>query len=231
MANSSFQYTTQFLTSIERTISRERLHRYLVAAHGNRVKALELYEFNVAISEALYGYLHGLEIAIKNAIHHELNRAYGTPHWYDCAPLSPHHQSKFLQEAKKKAGQNVPAGKVIAELAFAFWTGLVAHQYNWTIWVPHLHKAFPHAKTPRNHVFRRLEAIRNLRNRIAHHERILTSYRRLWAGHQSHITLPEISECAEWICPDTARWLAAKFRYTEAGVILLKVSTMGVNLA
>jgi hypothetical protein len=116
MANSSFQYTAQFLTSIERTISRERLHRYLVAADGDRVKALELYEFNVAISEALYGYLHGLEIAIKNAIHHELNRAYGTPHWYDCAPLSPHHQSKFLQEAKKKAGQNVPAGKVIAEL-------------------------------------------------------------------------------------------------------------------
>jgi len=230
MVNSSFQYTARFLTSIERTISRERLQPYLNAAHSNCVKAVELYEFNVAISEALYGYLHGLEIAIKNAIHHELNCAYGTPHWYDCAPLSPHHQSKFIQEAKKKAGQNVPAGKVIAELAFAFWTGLVAHQYNWTLWVPYLHKAFPHAKTPRNHVSRRLEAIRNLRNRIAHHERILTSQCCLRAGHQRYITLREISECAEWICPDTAKWLAAKFRYTEARTILGKVSTMEVHL-
>jgi hypothetical protein len=75
-----------------------------------------------------------------------------------------------------------------------------------------------------------MEKITHLRNRIAHHERILTSDRRLWAGHQSYLNLDEISECAEWICPDTARWLAGKFRYKDAGLILLKVSTMGVNL-
>ena len=60
---SSFEYTAQFLTSIERTISRERLKRYLGATQQHIVNALELYEHNVALSEALYGYLHGLEVA------------------------------------------------------------------------------------------------------------------------------------------------------------------------
>ena len=39
------------------------------------------------------------------------------------------------------------------------------------------------------------------------------------------------SASAEWICPETAQWLAEKFRYTEAGRILSKVSTMRVSLA
>ncbi len=50
MANPVFQYSAQFLVSIERTISKERLSRYLAATQGDTVKALELYEYNVALS-------------------------------------------------------------------------------------------------------------------------------------------------------------------------------------
>ncbi len=155
MAKFSFQYTAQFLASIERTISRERLNRYLAATQQDIVKALEFYEYNVALSEALFGYLHGLEIAVRNAIHHELTSAYGTPHWYVHAPLSTYHKDK-IKEAIQDAGQNTTAGKVIAELTFSFWTGLIAQRYHGTLWVPYLHRAFPNARKHRNYIHRRL---------------------------------------------------------------------------
>jgi len=166
---------------------------------------------------------------VRNAIHHELTQAYSTPRWYDSASLGAYHKDK-IKEAKANAGLNATPGKVIAELSFSFWTGLIAKQYHASLWTPYLRKAFPNTSLSRGRVFFRLETIKHLRNRLAHHERILTSRGELWAGYQRYIKLSDISECAEWICPDTARWLMAKFRYREAGMILLRVMTMGVNL-
>src|SRR6266850_2675703 len=227
---SSFEYTAQFLTSIERTISRERLKRYLVATQQRMVNALELYEYNVALSEALYGYLHGLEVAVRNAMHHSLTLGNRTPQWYDEASLTSYHQEKFIQKAKKEAGWNASAGKIIAELTLGFWTDLTAQAYHNTLWVPYLAQAFPHAKRHRKLIHQRLQLIRWLRNRIAHHEPILTSRNLIYTGHQSHISLPELVECAEWICPDTSEWLRIKSRYTQAEVILARVNTLGVTL-
>ena len=230
MSISNFQYTAQFLLSIERTVSKERLKRYLAATQQDTVKALELYEHNVALAEALYGYLHGLEVAIRNAIHHALTRGYNTPYWYDQAPLSFYHQDKFIKQAKLDAGSNASAGKVIAELMFGFWTDLVSNSYHWSLWVPHLSQAFPNATIPRKNVHKRLQTIRWLRNRIAHHEPILTSGNQIYAGHQQFITLADLNECAEWICLDTAGWLRTKFRYQQAGVILTQVNATGLTL-
>jgi hypothetical protein len=52
---------------MERTITLERLTRYLGAAGQNVSKALELYEYNVHLSEVLYGLLHGLGVAAQRA--------------------------------------------------------------------------------------------------------------------------------------------------------------------
>ncbi len=230
MSTSDFQYTRQFLLSIERTVSRERLKRYLCATHQDTVRAMELYEHNVALSEALYGYLHGLEVAVRNAIHNALTLSYNTPHWYDLAPLSFYHQDKFIGQAKRDAGLNAPAGKVIAELMFGFWTDLVSHSYHWSLWVPHVAQAFPNAGVHRRNVHRRLQSIRWLRNRIAHHEPILTSQNRIYTGHQQFITLAELNECTEWICLDTACWLKTRFRYQQAEAILNQLSSTGLTL-
>jgi hypothetical protein len=45
----------------------ERLSRYLSATGRDVPKALELYEYNVQLSEVLYGILHGLEVSVRNA--------------------------------------------------------------------------------------------------------------------------------------------------------------------
>ena len=62
-------YSTQLLSSIGRTITIERLSRYLSATGRDVPKALERYEYNVQLSEVLYGILHGLEVSVRNAEH------------------------------------------------------------------------------------------------------------------------------------------------------------------
>jgi hypothetical protein len=55
-------YSAQFFLSIERTVTKARLSRYLTASSQDFTQAVQLYEYNVQLSEALYGILHGLEV-------------------------------------------------------------------------------------------------------------------------------------------------------------------------
>jgi hypothetical protein len=92
-------------------------------------------------------------------------------------------------------------GRVVAELTFGFWTRLISRDYEKTLWVPYLHKALPHLPSRRDRiaVFNRLDSIRGLRNRIAHHEKILS--RNLGQDYE------DIVETIGWICPTTAAWI------------------------
>ncbi len=225
----SFVYTAQLLTSVERTVSRERLKRYLAATKNDMGRALRLYEANLALSETLYGVLHGVEITVRNAMHHDLTAGYKTEHWYDTAPLTPYLTIK-VNEAKRRAGGSpASAGKVVAELSFGLWTDLAAHRNHWLFWVPHLHKSFPNAPVRRPIIHGRLEDIRRLRNRIAHHEPILTSQNTVYVGHGKYLALSQIDECVGWVCADTAAWLKARSRFDLAVSILARVHATGIT--
>ena len=82
-----FEYTDQAVTAIEKSLSPERLARYISAAQGNKKRAIQLYERNTALSEALYGVIQGLEIALRNALHNTLRKELGRDDWYDHAGL------------------------------------------------------------------------------------------------------------------------------------------------
>lgn len=92
-----------------------------------------------------------------------------------------------------------------------------------------LSHAFPNTKLRRKFIHERLKAIQLLRNRISHHEPILTSRNTLYTGHD-FLTLAELLECVEWVCADTAQWIKAEFRYAEAERILDAVKATGVSL-
>lgn len=222
-------YSPAFLVSIERTITRERLTRYLGATGQNLSKALELYEYNVQLSEVLYGLLHGLEVTVRNAEHHALTASYGTPTWYDAAPLSPHWQEQ-LDKAKAKPGVNKKPGKVVAELTFGFWVELLSKPNHNVLWMGRkLSAAFPNTTLKRDAIHQRLKTVQLLRNRISHHEPVLTGSNGLYNGN-AVITLAEIIECVEWVCRDTAQWIKAQFRYAEAERILREVAAKGISL-
>ena len=81
-----------------------------------------------------------------------------------------------LQKAKSKLifyRRPLTPGRVISELSFGFWTALCSRPYSQSLWIPYLHRAFPTRDWDTGLLFARLEAIRKLRNRVAHHEPIL----------------------------------------------------------
>jgi hypothetical protein len=236
-------YTIEFLASIDRVISQERLSRYLAATTGDIGEALELYEHNIAISEALFGFLHGLEVAVRNSIHYTLRQDLGTPAWYDGGAVLPWSttgaalsltaiMADMVTDAKAKLLSTASSGKVIAELTFGFWPNLLTKRFHTTLWLPSLHKAFPDATEPRSIIHLRLEVIRRLRNRIAHHEPILTSHNEVYTGFkdQPYIALSSILECVEWVSKDAAAWLKTQSRYQRAEELLLDVSKKGITL-
>ena len=241
--STTYAYSAEFLASLDRIISNERLARYLTATRGNTQAALRLYERNMNLSEALFGYLHGLEVAVRNSIHVTLRAAFGTPTWFDYRGALPWSSTgehllftspmqDMIAHAKASAGAGAQPGKILAELMFGFWPNLLTGRYHASLWVPCLHRAFPYANEPRRVIHLRLEQIRRLRNRIAHHEPVLTSANQVYTGFAANpfLSLPEIWRCVEWVSPDAALWLAAKTHYQEAVELLLEVSRGGVTL-
>ena len=90
-------------------------------------------------------------------------------------------------------------GKVIAELKFAFWVGLVGPQYDATIWRKCLYKAFRSVGGKRRKdIHSRLNALRRFRNRIAHHEPIFHK--------PIKVTHIEVIETVRWMCRHAAAW-------------------------
>ncbi len=234
-------YSIEFLADLDRTLTRARIFRYLAAVNGDLTRALALYETNIAVSEALFGVLHSAEIAIRNSLHDALSNGIGTQDWYRnnlALPFSTvprliftRPMQKMIEKARRNVGTPAPVGKLIAELTFGFWPFLVSGQYH-DLWSVCSHRAFPHARVPRSRVHTRLETIQRLRNRIAHHEPILSSQNALYTGHvaEPKIALSEILECIRWISPATADWVRDTTRYDRAQALLAELASSGVVL-
>ncbi len=203
-----FEYSSANLKEIERTLSSDRLRPYHVSVGGNIELAVHLYEQNTLLSESLYGILQGLEVALRNMIHSQLAADYGQPEWYDTLKLEP-EQSAMLRKAKeilKKEGKTLDAGRVVAELSFGFWTGLTGPKYD-VLWRNHLVKIFPRRPVQRAHVQTRLNSIRKLRNRVAHHEPIL--------NRPLQKDVNQILDMISWMSPITSRWVRSSSSFDE----------------
>ncbi|MEX3954603.1 Abi family protein [Trinickia sp. EG282A] len=161
------------------TLTRSRLNKYLQAAKGNEQQALRLYIMNAKLSAAFLFDFHYFEIALRNKFDAELAATFGTE-WFSDESLLALLDKRFrdaLRKAQNDAGRTFPQGrpmppsKVVAELTFGFWTGLTDSRYEHKLWVPCLHKAFSPAKPPKRASFNvLLERLRQVRNRVAHHE-------------------------------------------------------------
>lgn len=169
-----FEYSGTNLGELERTLSADRLQPYQQSVGGDRERAVRLYEQNTHLAESLYGVLQGLEVALRNTIHTQLVAAFGLAKWWEVMKLEPEQDSMLRKamETLKREGKPLDAGRIVAELAFGFWTGLTSAKYE-ALWRDHLVKIVPHRTVQRGEVHDRLNSIRKLRNRMAHHEPIL----------------------------------------------------------
>ena len=198
-----FEFTTHELDAVERLLSTERLSTYMVEAKGDRKKAFYLYLYNRRLSSSLFECIGGLEVALRNSVHITLSEAFQTDTWYDNLPFPwLRYEQAALQRAKEQLrsrNKQMPPGRIIAELTLGFWCGLTGKPYSTTLWIPHLHKAFPNKHLGRKDAYKRLNDIRELRNRIAHHECIL--------HFDLQLEYDNILDSVDWICPITRSWI------------------------
>lgn len=214
------------LLSFERAISPERLAPYRGAANGDLLGAVKLYNWNTAVSATFYGPLQTLEVALRNAMHRELEIKYG-PGWFnEAAPgLDNGARNKIAEVRRKLAreGYLVDPPHVVASLSLGFWVSLLGPggvvsalgvgqgarkaDYERTLWRSALYKAFPHAKLSRRAAHAPVEDIRKLRNRIAHHEPVFA--RDLSRDHET------LLKVASWIDPVVYAWIVMESRAAE----------------
>jgi hypothetical protein len=204
-----FVYTPEQINCVELALSPERLGTYLARTQGDKREAVLLYEKNTALSEALYGVLQGVEVTVRNAMHNTMTICSGRQDWYDHAGLCPAELER-VQEAKDKITQNgrpITPSRVVAGLMFGFWSALLAKHYSQTLWIPCLHRAFPRKALGHRIVHERLSMIRFIRNRVAHHECILS--RDLEDDYLKTL------ETVSWICSETAQWIRETTRFEQ----------------
>jgi hypothetical protein len=202
-------------------LTQDRLRSYLATAHNRLPAALALYDWNSAVSAALYEDLGRVEVILRNTLDASLQAHLGRTSplsaWYDRPGYFPgRHGQRALDDitaARRRAsrgGAPAPHGSIIAELTFGFWRYLCTPTYLTSMWVPALSSAFPyHARAGSPRLVRadvedRVQRAHFVRNRVAHHEPI--HHRDLARDYES------MSELLGWINHDIATWFAQNSR-------------------
>lgn len=194
---------------IGRLITAERLRSYAERTESP-TGALRLYEWNMRAAASVMELTGVIEVIARNALDREL-RAWTAARtgasWFDVAPLDGRGRTdlaKARARASRDGRRGEVHGRVIAELTFGFWRYLVESRYHTSLWVPDLHRAFPHGpdnlRVRRSEVTRRLQQLHFVRNRAAHHEPIHA--RNLQRDHDYAL------ELLGWISPHAAVWAA-----------------------
>ncbi|MEH2257742.1 Abi family protein [Nostoc sp.] len=173
--------------------SEPRLATYLKAANHDEQQALELYKLNLRLSESIYPTLCILEITLRNRISGVLVKHYGDTwfdgykgEWFDgqFLPLTSGKKNYEWDEIQKtkykllKTQRLITKDTLTANLTFGFWTGMINRSYERRIWQNYISQIFADAPKKYNlirnisSIRKDLHGIRELRNRVFHHEPI-----------------------------------------------------------
>ena len=202
-----------FFQKIEVILHSERLDAYRQDGADGSV-TLARYSLNLALCESLYPILQFAEVALRNAIHSAFTARFGTDCWYDSITGLQNWQQSKIQEAKDSLLKNskpITPGRMVAELNFGFWTGFFNKYHAHTGIGHHLAgQVFHHAPKHERNLAKldtRWKSIRDLRNRVFHHERIL-HWRDLDTHHQAML------EVISWISSELCDVASVLDRFT-----------------
>jgi hypothetical protein len=202
-----------FFQQVESILAPERLDAYRRDGVSPGI-TLARYLWNMALCEALYSPLQIAEIALRNSLHRCLSARFGGDGWYNVISSLPAWQQHQLEEARQRLladGKPVTPGRMVAELHFGFWTGFFNKSHAGTGLGHALARlAFAHAPRQERDMKKldaRWKRIRDLRNRIFHHERII-HWKDLSNQHSS------ILQTIAWISPELHELTRALDRFT-----------------
>lgn len=157
--------------------SKARVQKYVHACGGDKRKAMRLYQYNARLSQDFYGVLSVFEIALRNAINDHYIVTLGND-WIvteaKSAGLLEHEAVEVhaTESAYRKEGV-YSHDKMVGSFTFGFWTYLFTKR-NYKVGGKTLLKIFPSRPkgTTQKSVYTDITAIREFRNRVAHHEPI-----------------------------------------------------------
>lgn len=190
-----------FFDHLESGLAVERLDAYR-QDEASPLTTLSRYLWNMALCESLYSPLQMAEIALRNRIHACFTEKFSATDWYTTDNLLLPWQVEAVKKAQRTLKDRkieVTPGKVIAELHFGFWTGFFNKAHGKTGIADFLTKpVFRHApkhERVKHKLSSRWTEIRNLRNRVFHHERII-HWKDITARHTALV------ETIGWISPE-----------------------------
>lgn len=181
-------------------LSAARFATYATWAGNDTNLALRLYSYNTTLSATLYSPLHMLEVTLRNTIDRQMVQSYG-PDWLDGQTVAlTHYQTTSIATARQtvqRQGKVLAHDPVIAELNFGFWTSLFGHAsaHLWSA----LRPIFNTKGLQRKGIAGILSELRELRNRIAHHEPII--------GQPLDDRYAKICKVTGWMEPDAEVWI------------------------
>jgi hypothetical protein len=200
-----------------------RLQHYLDERGNDQLTAMQLYEWNTAVSAAFWESLSFFEVALRNAIDRELTSIHAdkgrSGHWiFDEAKelgrdrfgrdqhKQPYKDVAIAIDRVKRNGKPVSPEQVISEISFGFWHQMVSKGQLF-LW-PDLVATFPNTpnrsqKTVQEPVAR----LRDFRNRIGHHHRI-------WSI-DIDARYEDILTVARYLDADLASWIDSRSRVVE----------------
>ena len=157
------------------------IRKYISDNRINSYKDLFEYEQNLVLSKNAYIPLSILEVSLRNSLDTLLSEKVAS-NWYEIDSfLTNDSKYKITQatELLKRRKESISKHKIIAELSFGFWVNLLKKPYEKKLRINDLKKVFPNLPpknvklTNRESLYKELNHIRNFRNRIFHHEKVL----------------------------------------------------------
>ena len=171
---------------VERWLSPERFAPYLAACDDDTERALNLYEWNASLAQALMRDICHFEIALRNAYDRVMGESWEGDWLLDDAsparvPLmrksgrgeldANYMNRRIIDGAAAGLPKEFPHGALVASLTLGFWVHLTDRSRETVIWRTHLYRAWPKG-TRRKDLQRSLNRILRIRNRAAHAERL-----------------------------------------------------------
>lgn len=159
-------------------LSEARMSKYKYAAGGNKTKTIQLYHHNLKLSQRVFGVIGMFEVILRNAIYEHYSAKYNDPEWIVNEIAQGkllEHEARVINDTKSdfvRKGVYSP-DKMVASFSFGFWTYLFTRR-NYRVGGKTLLQIFPNKRRGLKQidVYNDLTAIREFRNRIAHHEPI-----------------------------------------------------------
>lgn len=172
---------------IEKALSISRLSKY-ENFYKNKGKpysksdVLMLYQRNLIISNKFFYLLNYFEIILRNAVIEAIEIS------FNCHEKNSWQQNEAFIRSLSRQGRHSPKGmfdeaqrkfpnsssKMIPELKFVFWQKMFMSNYEQRIWQGCFNSIFPNATFENRQTFYdSIDQLRELRNRIAHHEPII----------------------------------------------------------